>query len=154
MQFSTEIPVDIAINWWTSFGYAEDDATNSRMLQRAYTSLKPGGRFVIDFMNVPGLHRHFQPSMVNSIIKNGKTITLERISSIDFKRDVLLKDWNYSIEGQAPITRQSEVKLYSPAQLITLLSKVGFINIQLFGDLSGAPLNLDSPRCIVMGEKP
>lgn len=58
--FVPEEYCDAAFNWWTSFGYAQDDATNKMMLERAYQALKPGGLFALDYPNLTGIARSFQ----------------------------------------------------------------------------------------------
>ena len=43
---------DIVFNLFTSFGYFERDAENLRVVKNMTDALKPGGRLVIDFLNV------------------------------------------------------------------------------------------------------
>ena len=56
-ELASPIPCQAAFNWWTGFGYADSDEQNLRMLLRAYESLVPGGTFVLDWLNVPGILR-------------------------------------------------------------------------------------------------
>lgn len=42
---------DCILNLFTSFGYFDDENDNLKTLQSVHDSLKPGGTFVIDFMN-------------------------------------------------------------------------------------------------------
>jgi len=42
---------DIILNMFLSFGYFEDEKEDKNMLQGVYQSLKPNGRFLMDFWN-------------------------------------------------------------------------------------------------------
>lgn len=152
LQYTTPVKTDIALNWWTSFGYCTTDAENLRMLQCAQKSLKKGAYFVLDFMNVPGLYRHFEKDVMKHITTEEGDLYLHRQSHIDFKRGVLIKDWRYFQENKTFIHHTSEVKLYTPADLVKLFEAAGFTDIQLFGDLDSQALSLNSPRCIVVGK--
>ncbi|MEM7479388.1 MAG: methyltransferase domain-containing protein, partial [Planctomycetota bacterium] len=46
--FKPKESCDAGFNWYSSFGYAPEDTTNQKMLQRAFDALKPGGRFALD----------------------------------------------------------------------------------------------------------
>ncbi|WP_163832804.1 class I SAM-dependent methyltransferase [Spartinivicinus ruber] len=154
-NFALPKTADVAINWWTSFGYTADDNLNLQMINRAYESLKVEGHFALDFMNVPKLYRDFQADVMTKIKRNNncEELVLVRHSEIDFEHDILKKDWYYFIEEGERVHYQSEVKLYSPAQLMSLFEVAGFSRVRLFGDVDGQPLSLDSPRCIVVGQR-
>jgi hypothetical protein len=40
-----------------------------------------------------------------------------------------------------------------PDAIVTMLHKVGFVDVDLLGDLTGAPVALDSPRLIVLARR-
>ncbi len=147
-------PVDIAINWWTSFGYSDDDQQNTLMIKHAFNSIKDNGFYALDFMNVPGIYRHFSKDVVTSVVNNGEELTLVRKSTIDFSKDRLVKEWRYFTKDGETATHYSDVSLYTPGQLIEMFEKTGFVDVHLYGDLDGNALTLDSPRCIVVGKKP
>lgn len=153
LTFYLRNPVDLAINWWTGFGYSEDDNINIKMLEMAYSSLRVGGLYALDFMNVPGIYRGFQRDVMTSVDTPAGELTLVRRSEIDFVSDTLLKEWRYFCEGTVNVSKKSAVRLYTPGQLSSMFKRVGFKSIKLYGDLGGGPLTLDSPRCIVVGEK-
>lgn len=147
-KFGLSRPCNAAFNWGTSFGYAETDAENARMLSRAWESLTLGGRFALDFMNVPQVVRDFQPRVVTT----RGPITLTRDSEIDVAAGVMEKVWQFERDGTTRVCR-SRLKLYSPDQLVELFRGVGFENVSLFGDEDGSPLELGSRRCIVVGQR-
>jgi SAM-dependent methyltransferase len=143
-----------AFNWWTSFGYAESDDDNARMLVRAYEALEPGGRFVLDTMNLPGVMRGFAERVVTRRQTPRGPVTLTRQSAFDLARGRLQKLWVFDLPDGRRIERPSSVRLYLPHTLRELFEVVGFRNCRFFGNVREEPLALDSPRCIVVGEKP
>ena len=142
-------PCAAAINWWTSFGYLADDEANVRMLRRALEALAPGGRFALDYPNVPNLCAVFRP---HEITRKGN-ITMLRESTLDLPRGLLLKKWTFVTDTQR-VERTSLLRLYAPDRLAQLLAAVGFVDIELFGGVDAAPLALDRPRCIAVGVRP
>lgn len=147
-------PVQAAFNWWTSFGYSESDAINIKMIQRAFESLENGGRFALDFMNVPGLYRHFQPQVVSRVQEPNGELVLIRESRIDHTTDTMHKEWNYFLADGSRVKHHSQVRLYTPHQLVSFFIKCGFDDVKIYGDIDASVLTLSSPRCIVVGRKP
>ncbi|MBU0553740.1 methyltransferase domain-containing protein [Myxococcota bacterium] len=143
---------DGAFNWWTSFGYAPEAAQNQEMLARAFEALKPGKRFALDFFNLPGLLRGFQPQMVNES-PDGRTLLI-RHSRLDLAGGRLLKRWRYVLPDGARVEHESAVQLYMPHDLAAMCRAVGFVDVALYGDLDGGALTLDSPRCLVVARRP
>ena len=153
LSFICPEAADIAINWWTSFGYSHEDKINQKMIDCAYRSLKNHGKYALDFMNVPGIYRHFQRDVMTKRLTTKGQITLLRRSEINFEQETMNKRWHYFLESGREIKHTSSVKLYSPAKLVALFKHAGFKNINIYGGLNGQTLTLDSPRCIVVGSK-
>ncbi|MFZ4534896.1 class I SAM-dependent methyltransferase [Propionivibrio sp.] len=148
--FKADPLCDAVFNWWTSFGYADDDDTNTLMLRRAWESLRPGGRYALDFMNVPGLYRHFLPDVVT---RCGE-VTLVRESTLDLSANVIRKQWTYFLPDGRRVVHQSAVRLYDPAALRRMFEDAGFADVIFFGDVDASPLTLSSPRCIIIARRP
>ncbi len=154
-QYTTPTPCHAAMNWWTSFGYADEDFQNLKMLKTAYDSLITGGKFALDYMNTPNLYRTFQPSMITRRQLPSGELILLRESSIDSIKDVLHKKWTYYLPNDnGVVSHDSSTRLYTPAQLAQLFSQAGFTDIEFYGDVDQRPLSLHSPRCIVVATKP
>lgn len=153
-DFRCAPPCDAVVNWWTSFGYAPDDATNVKMLARAFESLRPGGRFAIDTLHVPGVLRRFERDVVTRRSTPLGEVTLWRRSEIDVTRGTMLKRWSYFVDGRPAREHRSEVRLYMPDRLATFLRDVGFEDVRFVGGIDGAPLTLDSGRCIAIARRP
>ena len=149
-EFVPAQPCAAAFNWWTSFGYLPDDAGNLRMLARAFDALAPGGRFALDFLNVPGVLARFRP---HEITREGGIVML-RESRLDLARGLIHKVWTFVLPTGERVERPSTVRLYAPDQLAALFGRAGFTSIEIYGGVDGQPITLDSPRCIVVGERP
>ncbi len=146
-------PVDAAVNWWTSFGYAETDDENEAMLSRASEALVPGGRFALDTMNVPGILRGFQRDVVLRRRTPRGDVLLLRESAIDLARGRMEKTWSFFVEGRREVERKSSVRLYMPDAIATMLERAGFHEVLMLGSTDGEPLQLDSPRLIALARK-
>ncbi len=142
------------INWYSSFGYSHDDDQNTRMLIRAWESLKPGGYFALDVPNFIRVLTHFQTTMTHLGTSDGRSVRLTRLSDIDHRRGLLHQIWRWEIDGYPPDERESFVRIYLPYQICKMLETIGFEQIRLFGDIASTPFQTDSLRLIVIARKP
>ena len=55
---------DRIVNWFTAFGYFDDDEEDRRVLRAAHRALRPGGRLLIENNNTAELLGRWQPSVV------------------------------------------------------------------------------------------
>lgn len=62
-----EAKFDVILNLFTSFGYFENWEDNLLALQQVRKALKPGGYFLIDFLNVDLVKRKLNPTEVRNI---------------------------------------------------------------------------------------
>jgi SAM-dependent methyltransferase len=153
-SFVPAAPCDGAFNWWTGLGHAGADDADRAMVRSAFAALRPGGRFALDYMNVPGVLRGFEARVVTERVTARGPIRLVRESSIDLGASVMRKRWAYHLEGGPPVVKESRLRLYYPHELVATFEGVGFVDLRLLGGASGEPLGLDSPRCIVVAAKP
>lgn len=153
-RFVCAPPADAAFNWATSFGYAATDEENLAMLERAFESLAPGGRFALDVLALPGVLRHFQPRMENRRSTATGDVVLVRDTTIDVVRGAMLKRWAFTLPDGREITRESSVRLYLPHTIGELLSEAGFAVEGMLGAIDGRPLDIDSLRCIAIARRP
>jgi SAM-dependent methyltransferase len=152
--FVPEEKVHGAFNWWTSFGYADDDADNVRMLARAFDALVPGGAFLLDVMNLPGVLRGLRRDDVVRRATSLGDVTLLRETTLDLPRGVMRKRWTYFLPDGRRVEHASRVRLHLPHQIVDMLRSVGFTDVELYGSPRGEPLGLDSPRCIARARRP
>lgn len=144
---------DAAFNWWTSFGYYPSDHENLAMLQRAAESLRPGGLFALDTMNLPAVLGALQPDVVTRRHTDEGELLLWRRTWIDLDAGMMRKEWTFVLPDGRRQQRLSAVRLYLPHQIADLLRLAGFSDIRLFGAIDSAPLTLASPRCIAVGRR-
>lgn len=145
---------DAAFNWYTSFGYSEDDAENLEMLRRAHEGLRPGGVLALEHRNLPGLLRVFQPRLERDHVVDGAALRSVRDSRLDLARGMLVQDWTWQRPGGPRRTLHTEVRLYMPHELRAMFEAAGFVDVRLHGGVDGAPLDLESPRLICVGRRP
>jgi SAM-dependent methyltransferase len=145
--------VEGAFNWWTSFGYFEDDDANLAMLARAFDALVPGGCFALDTMNIPGVLRGFRRDVALRRETPRGEVLLLRESTIDLARGRLLKRWTYFMGHEKKVEHTSSVKLYMPDVVAGMLRRAGFADVEMLGSLDGEPLSLDSPRLIAIARR-
>ena len=152
--FAPAEPCDGAFNWWTGLGHAESDAGDRAMVGRAFAALRPGGRFVVDYMNVPGVLRDFRPRVATGRATAKGPITLVRESRIDPLASVMHKRWAYHLGAGPIVFKESRLRLYYPHELASMLTGAGFVDLRACGSAAGEPLSLDSPRCIFVATRP
>lgn len=146
-------PMDAAVNWGTSFGNA-DDERNREMLLRAFQTLRPGGRFALDYQHVPRVLRTFQPCLLHRLTREGEETIILRESELDLPQGTLRQRWMLLFSDGRRLLRQSVVRLYLPAELAAMVRACGFEEITFHGGVRGEALSLDSPRCILVARRP
>jgi SAM-dependent methyltransferase len=152
-EFAPDAPCDGAFNWYSSFGYSDDDGRNLEMLRRAFEALRPGGRFALDTLNVPGLLRDFKPCMTRRGPTSAGEVLLIRESVINHVRGAIEQTWTYVMPDGTRDVRRSSVRLYLPHQVKEMLEKCGFEDVEFFGSVKGEPLEVGSARCILTAGK-
>jgi len=153
LEFVASPKCDAVINWHTSFGYSLDDDRNMMMLKNAYDSLKKGGVFALDYLNIAMILSNFKATITKTVNHKNSSCTIERSSKIDLKKGALLQEWVYRLEYGVSIRRQGETRLYFPHQIKTMLESVGFEEVELMGSLEGDSLTIDNSRCIAIARR-
>ena len=141
---------ELAICMSTSFGFFEDASDNLRVLENVFESLRPSGCFVLDVMGKEKIARVFAPVGATEHPEAGTRF--ERRSVVDdwSKMD---NTWTLLKDG---VARDFHLRhwLYSGQELKAMLLEAGFPDVELVGDLSGAPYGLDASRLIAVARKP
>ena len=143
-----------AFSWWTSLGHG-DDASTRAMLRCLFASLEPGGRAAVDFLHMPGIMRHFEAVTTTERETRQGRVALRRESAIDLATGHMRKRWTYSLPDGRQSVRETSLRAYFPHELVERLVDAGFEpDVSLYGDVDGRPLELDSPRCLVVARRP
>ncbi|MBI5851791.1 MAG: class I SAM-dependent methyltransferase [Planctomycetes bacterium] len=138
---------DAVLSWFTSFGY-DDDATSRDILARVQRALVPGGRFLLETMNV------FQVAFdgEREVKKVGRDRMVDR-KRFDAVGGFVVHDRTIEREDRPPRAFTFAVRLFTVPELRGWLEAAGFRDVQAFGG-DGEPFCVESERLIVVATKP
>ncbi len=147
-EFRRPDAFDGVTNLLTSFGYFDDPDDDRRVLENAHASLKPGGRFVLEMSGKEVLARIYQRR--DWVEQDGVYQMVEREPVENWSR--LKMRWIFVKDG---MTREFHLmlRLYSAGELATLLTSVGFRDVQIFGNLNGSPYDQKANRLVAVAVK-
>ena len=118
---------DYVLNLFTSFGYFERKAENQRSILNMARTLKPGGKLILDFVNV------------EHILKKGSSKETKSIQGILFnitkqiKNERVIKTIQFEVDGQS-YNFEEKVMLLKPSDFETYFN-FAKLNVQaVFGD--------------------
>jgi SAM-dependent methyltransferase len=141
----------LALSLFTSFGYFDSPAEDGRALAEAARVLRPGGFFVLDFLNAERVRRAGLGRSRREVGEYG--VEEARRLSGDGRR--VLKAVTVRNAGGGVVTSyQESVTLYGRDELHGLLSGAGFRVREEWGDYQGAPFDASgSPRLVLVSER-
>ena len=140
---------DAVANFFTSFGYFQDEGENQAVADGVARALKPGGRFFVDYLNPHHVREHLEPE---SERESGDLRIVER-RWIDNAHGRVNKVTEVFRAGRCINESSESVRLYESAALETLFERAGLRIDAMFGDYTGAPVSPDLPRQILVGER-
>ena len=149
-RFVRPLSYDLVLNMFTSFGYFDDKSDDLVVLENVFTSLKPGGAFLIDVMGKERLAKIFQPTISN-VLSDG-TMVVQHPEIYDDWTHVK-NDWTI-IKGDCAKTFTFHHTVYSGQELKDLMEQYGFKNIKLYGSLDGSAYDSNAQRLVIVGYKP
>jgi len=120
---------DAVLDFRRLSGYLESEEEDRKALAGVHRALRPGGKFLLDFLNTPVEPDRERPSHR----QRGATDPSDR--------------WR---GASAPKVRP---QWYTPAELIHVLQEAGLIIDGVFGNLQRAPLAPDSPRVVIVSHR-
>lgn len=137
---------DFAFNLFTSFGYFQNDAEHQQALQNMHDCLKPGGTFVIDYLNM------------SEVIASLKRTDEKEVDDVHFAIQRYLESPSIvkSIDvtdGSTTHHFEERVRAFSKSDLCTLLEEVGFTIKQVFGNYQLDAYAAELPRVVIIAEK-
>ncbi len=157
---------DAAVSLFTSFGYFDDSSDDGRVLREIRGVLRPGGRFLLDFLNAPRVIRTLVPH--SEVTRKGVRIIEDRAISPDglrVEKTIRLEpeaddSGDPSGDGTEPSassrtakTFRESVRLYDKEALVRLVADAGFEVLDVFGSFAGEPHDDDTPRTIVTARR-
>lgn len=142
--------VELLTNFFTAFGYFEDDAENFAVFREVARVLKPGAVFAFDFFNAEAARRALaEPSDRLEPDASGEVWRVRRSLSPDGRRAMKLQER----QRDGRVLRES-VRLFSAGEIERGLTEAGLTPIHRFGDYDGAPFEeASSPRLVVLARR-
>ncbi|MGW7694890.1 class I SAM-dependent methyltransferase [Streptomyces asiaticus] len=147
MSFTAEF--DVAVSWYSSFGYF-DDETDRDILRRYRQALRPGGRFLLD-MHSP--YRHVPSMRANhdrhvDVLRRGEDMAVE-IHELDaeasrcFSEKITVRDGKVERAGFS-------VRMFTAPEIVEWFRTAGFSDARVM-DEDGGTFTISSRRLVVLG---
>lgn len=145
LSFSEEF--DAVFNLFTSFGYFDQEEENVLALKNLVSGIKPGGKFVMDFMNIGKVLRVLVPE--EELILDGVRYSIRRF----VEKGVLVKTIDVE-EGKQTLHFQERVKVIGYEDFETYLNSFGFKIVSVFGSYRLEAFDaLNSDRLVFIAER-
>jgi SAM-dependent methyltransferase len=140
---------DYVFNFFTSFGYFEDDSDNCKVISNMSAALKPGGIVLIDYINAPVAVGKIIPLEIKEIDGAVYSITKWTDDRNIYKRISI--DAAFSDD---PVEYIEQVAKLSVNEFEKMFSVNGLVLEELFGDYHLHPYRPEtSPRLILKARK-
>jgi SAM-dependent methyltransferase len=141
---------DVAFNFFTSFGYFRTRREHDNAIRTIAQSLKPGGVFVIDYLNAHYVETHL--SYKSEIEKEGVLFDITRwLDETHFYKKIVVEDENNLEE---PLIYTEKVAKFSLGDFNDMFAFNGLQVQEVFGDYAlGAYNTKESPRLIIVAKK-
>jgi len=140
---------DYAFNFFTSFGYFATRREHDDAIRTIATSLKPGGIFVIDYLNTHYVEDH----LVHNELKNvaGTSYQIRRWDDeTRFYKKIIIHDASLVV----PEEHTERVAKFSLGDFTDMLSFQNMQVLEVFGDHNLSPYDIrKTPRLIIVAKK-
>lgn len=138
-----------AFNFFTSFGYFKTRREHDDAIRTVAKSLKPGGRFVIDYLNVHFAEDHLKREEIKLI--EGSTYTIRRWDDeTHFHKMITVTDANLD----QPIVYTEKVAKFNLGDFTEMLAYQGLQVQEVFGDYQLGKYDIrKTPRLIIIAKK-
>jgi SAM-dependent methyltransferase len=135
-----------AINMFTSFGYFDADADNARVLHEVARVLRPGGVFVLDFINEGPVRR----GVPSKSTRRAGDAEIEECRELDALRLVLSKRVTVRRPGRECVEYEERVRLYDRESLAAMLTAAAMPVVSLHGDYDLGPFDPESSARVIL----
>ena len=140
---------DAVVNWFTSFGYFDDDG-NRAFLRQMGTVLRPGGALVMDLSNQHANSDELQHGTAEHVFERGDDRMIVR-ATCDPTTSRIAMHWTISRDGQKR-ERKMSLRVFTFAELRDWILAAGFREVVGYGP-RGSTLEADSPRLLIVARK-
>ncbi|MGN6378759.1 MAG: class I SAM-dependent methyltransferase [Gaiellales bacterium] len=133
---------DVALSWFTSFGYWDDDGCRAVLAGYA-RALRPGGVLLLELQNRDRVIRNFLPWVVQQV---GDDVMIDG-HRFDASANRIHTERTVVVGAQR---RRSEfaVRMFTASELRDWLFEAGFDQVEAL-DGSGQPLDMESRRMVI-----
>ncbi len=116
-------------NFFSSFGYFSEEE-NKKVVEEFYRILLPGGMVLLEMLGRDAVVRNFLPAQID---RRGETLFIaERFFDPLTSR---VQDNRIIIEPDGKrVEKKSDLRVYSPHELISLFTEAGFEIVNVYGD--------------------
>jgi len=149
-DFAREDAFDLVLSMMTSFGYFDDKDEDLLVLRNVFTSLRPGGVWLVEVMGKECLAKAYQPTTSASLPDGTKLIQCHEIFD-NWTR--IRNEWILIRKGRAKSFKFHHT-VYSGQELRDRLIQTGFTDVKLYGNLDGDEYGANAYRLIAVGRKP
>ncbi|MEM9824488.1 MAG: class I SAM-dependent methyltransferase [Bacteroidota bacterium] len=138
---------DYIFNFFTSFGYFEDNRSHRQTLQSVVKGLNKDGLFVLDFLNVVTTAKKLQKRQQKTV--GGIKFLIRR----KIEAGYIIKTIRFKDDDQ-PFRFQEKVRAFRLQDFQDLFDRCGLEITQLFGNYQLEPFEPEtSDRLIILGRK-
>jgi SAM-dependent methyltransferase len=141
---------DWVLNFFTSFGYFEEERENFRVLEEVVRVLDGGGRFLIDLMNPEPVIESLRPR--ESTSRDGRQVDVERWFDPASRR--INKRIRIRRGDDPEHTYLESVRAYTRDEVVIGLQWAGLQVLATYGNFEGESFQRDSERLIIVATKP
>ncbi|HLA59588.1 MAG TPA: class I SAM-dependent methyltransferase, partial [Puia sp.] len=137
---------DYVFNLFTSFGYFKDDKEHELVLRNMVSSLKPGGKLVLDYLNIYHAEKNLVPSEIKEI--DGVYYTINRWMDEKYFYKQIRIEHDLPGSGQEHIEK---VARFSLKDFKNMFALYGMRVEEVFGDYDMNPFEpCQSPRLMMI----
>ncbi len=134
------------VQFFTSFGYFDSRAEDRRVLAEVRRVLRPGGSFLLDFLDAERVRDELVPEDERQ--RGGRTVRQRRW----IEDGTVMKRIEIERDGESSEVYHERVRLYEPEELAAMLSGAGLAPRCRFGDYDGSGFRRgESPRLLILG---
>ncbi|NOS83875.1 MAG: class I SAM-dependent methyltransferase [Ignavibacteria bacterium] len=140
---------DAVLNMFTSLGALESDEEDEKVFREVNKALKPGGKFIVEYVNKDFIFRRFMESDAREI--PGGYVRINRF----YNHLTSSHRETYDIYRNDELVKHIEIKFrfYALTELIAMLERSGFSVRHVFGGFDDIPVSFDSKSCFIVSEK-
>ena len=141
---------DYAFNFFTSFGFFRTRREHDNAIRTIAQSLKPGGTFVIDYLNAHYVENHLQYK--SEIQKDDVTFNITRwLDETHFYKKIIVED---EANLEEPLEFTEKVAKFSLGDFNDMFSFYDLQVQEVFGDYHFEPYHVNnSARLIIIAKK-